>query len=136
MKQVELDVKNDAGIKYINEDHKAIFNYIEKLQSLADQPQNYEYAIIILERFITFFLEHTIKEEQLLQQYLPIKIVEDHALLHKRELRYLDDSLKLLKTTLSSDNILTVASQLHREFENHIYRYDKNIIKKLIEARS
>ncbi len=135
MKQAELDVKNDAGIKYINEDHKAIFNYIEQLQGLAEQPQNYEYAIIILERFITFFLEHTIKEEQLLQQYLPIKIVEEHALLHQRELRYLDDSLKLLKITLSSDNILTVASQLHREFENHIYRYDKNIIKKLIEAR-
>ena len=135
MKQVELDVKNDAGIKYINEDHKVIFNYIKQLQSLAEQPQNYEYAIIILERFITFFLEHTIKEEQLLQQYLPIKIVEAHALLHQRELRYLDESLKMLKTTLSSDNILTVASQLHREFENHIYRYDKNIMQKLIEVK-
>jgi len=135
MKQVELDVKSDAGINYINEDHKAIFNYIEKLQSLAEQPQNYEDAIIILERFITFFLEHTIKEEQLLQQYLPIKIVEEHALLHQRELRYLDESLKVLRATLSSDNIITVASQLNREFKNHIYRYDKNIIQKLIDVK-
>ena len=80
-------------------------------------------------------MEHTIKEEQLLQQYLPTKIVEDHALLHKRELHYLDESLKVLKTNLSSRNIQTIALQLNQEFKNHIYRYDKNIIQKLIEVK-
>lgn len=135
MKQVELDVKNDSRIKYINEDHTAIFNYIEKLQNIAGQPKDYEYAIIILERFITFFLEHTIKEEQLLQQFLPTNIVEEHALLHQKELQYLDEGLKLLKTNLSSQNIQAVASQLNNEFKNHIYRYDKNIIQKLIDGR-
>jgi len=135
MKQVKLDVENDAGIKYINEDHKAIFNYIEKLQNTAVMPQNYEYAIVILEQFITFFLEHTIKEEQLLRQYLPKEIVDEHALLHQRELQYLDEGLKTLKTNLSSRNIQIVALQLEQEFKNHIYRYDKNIMQKLIDAK-
>jgi len=136
MKQVALDVASDVGIKYINEDHDAIFNYIEKLKNIADHPKDYDYAIIILEQFITFFLEHTIKEEQLLQQYLPAKIVDEHSLLHQRELYYLDESLKTLKADLSSGSIQTVALQLNQEFKNHIYRYDKNIMQKLILAKA
>lgn len=136
MKQIDLDVKNDVGIKGVDEDHKAIFNYIEKLQNIVNQPHNHEYAITILESFIAFFLEHTIKEEQLLLQYLPPKIVEDHILLHQNELIFLDESLQTLKISLSSSNIQTIAVQLNKEFKKHIYRYDRNIMQKLIELKN
>ena len=138
MEQVNLGVtqqKNNSGFKSVDEDHQDIFNYIDKLQNIAKQPKNYEYAIIILERFIAFFLEHVIKEEQLLQQYLPAKIVEEHALLHQSELNYLDESLRTLKTKLSSQNIQIIVAQLSREFKNHIYRYDKNIMQQLLEQK-
>ena len=135
MKQIDLDVKNDAGIHNVDDDHKAIFNYIKKLQGIVNQPKNHEYAIVILENFLAFFLEHVIKEEQLLQKYLPSKIVADHILLHQSELNYLDESIRTLKVKLSSDNIQTIAVQLNQEFKNHIYRYDKNIMQKLIEQK-
>ena len=105
MKQVDLDeiqLKDDVGINNINQDHKAIFNYIEKLQDIEKQPKDHKYAIIILESFIAFFLEHVIKEEQLLQQHLPDKMVAEHALLHQSELNYLDESVITLKTKLWS----------------------------------
>jgi len=138
MKQVSLEVteqKNSSGFQNIDADHKYIFSYIDKLNTIAKQPKDYEYAIIILERFIAFFLEHAIKEEQILQQYLPNKIVEEHALLHQNELNYLDESLITLKTKLSSQNIKIIVSQLNREFKNHIYRYDKNIMQQLNEQK-
>ncbi len=139
MKQFDLEViqqTNNAGIKKLNDDHESIFNYIEKLQNIAKQPKDYQYAIIILESFIGFFLEHVIKEEQVLQQYLPEKIVAAHALLHQSELNYLDESLKTLKIQLSSQNIQIIVGELNREFKNHIYRHDKNIMKKLIELKA
>ena len=132
MKSIDLDVKSSTGIISVDEDHQIIFNYIEKLQNIVNQPNNHEYAITILESFIAFFLEHTIKEEQLLQQYLPANIVDEHILLHKNELNYLDESLGVLKIKLSPNNIQTIAIQLNKEFENHIYRYDKYIMQKLI----
>jgi len=135
MKQIDLDVKSDAGIKNIDEDHNAIFSYIKKLQAIVNQPKNHEYAIVILENLLAFFLEHVIKEEQLLQQYLPAKLVEDHISLHQSELNYLDESIRTLKVKLSSDNIQTIAVRLNQEFKNHIYRYDKNIMQKLIELK-
>jgi len=58
MKQVDLDeiqLKDDVGINNINQDHKAIFNYIEKLQDIEKHPKDHKYAIIILESFIAFF---------------------------------------------------------------------------------
>jgi len=136
MEQANLEVrqqKNNSGFKNIDDDHEGIFNYIDKLKNIAKHPKDYEYAIIILERFIAFFLEHIIKEEQLLQKYLPAKIVEEHILLHQSELNYLDESLVTLKTKLSSQSIQIIAVQLNRDFKNHIYRYDKNIMQQLIE---
>jgi hemerythrin len=138
MKKVDLEIikpKDDTGIKSINQDHKALFNYIEKLQDIVNQPQDHQYAISILESFITFFLEHVIKEEQLLHQYLPDNVVEEHALLHQRELIYLDESVIKLKTKLSSHNIQTIVDELNSEFKSHIYRYDKNIMQKLMSLK-
>ena len=138
MKKVDLEIikpKDDTGIKSINQDHKALFNYIEKLQDIVNQPQDHQHAISILESFITFFLEHVIKEEQLLHQYLPDNVVEEHALLHQRELIYLDESVIKLKTKLSSHNIQTIVDELNSEFKSHIYRYDKNIMQKLMSLK-
>jgi hypothetical protein len=139
MKQVHLDLikqqKNDSGIRGILEDHKAIFEYIKKLKDLVDQPENHQYAIGILESFTAYFLEHVIKEEQILQQYLPIKVVADHTLLHQNELNNLDEYLKILKAKLSSQNIKTIAMALDKEFKNHIQRYDNDILKKLSELK-
>ncbi len=136
MKQAELDVKNYVGITKLDEDHKTIFNYIEKLHDIANQPKNHEYAITTIKSLLAFFLEHVIKEEQLLQQYLPAKLVEEHCLLHQGELNILDKSLISLKAKLSSHNIQVIAVQLNQEFKNHIYRYDRNIIQKLIEQKN
>ena len=138
MKQVPLDVKqqqNDAGIRNINGDHKVLFNYIEKLKAIVDQPENHQYAITILESFIAYFLEHVIKEEQILKQHLPAKVVEDHTLLHKKELYYLDESLLTLKAKLSAHNIHAIAIELNQEFKNHILRYDNDILQKLRDLK-
>jgi len=105
MKQIDLEGKNNIGINSLDEDHNVIFSYIEKLQGIVNQPNNHEYAIVILEGFIANFLEHVIKEEQMLHQYLPAKIVEEHTSLHQGELNYLDESLRTLKEELSSQNI-------------------------------
>lgn len=136
MKQVNSEVSNDFGIKNLDEDHKAIFHYIEQLQDLVIEPKNHPYAIGILERLLAFFLAHIINEEQQLQQYLPTNIVEEHILLHQSELDLLDESIRSLKMKLTSNNIQTIAEQLHQEFKNHIYRYDRNIIQKLIKIKN
>lgn len=139
MKKVHLDIikqqKSDGGIRSINEDHKAIFDYINKLSDLVEQPENYQYATTILENLIAYFLEHVIKEEQILQQYLPPKVVADHISLHQNELNYLDEYLKTLKTKSSSHNIQTIAIALNQEFKKHINRYDNDILKKLNELK-
>lgn len=135
MKQIDLDVKNDVGLKYLDDDHKAIFNYIVKLKALVDEPNNHSYSISILESFTACFLEHIIKEEQLLQQYLPPHKVKEHIQLHENELKYLDKSVKSLKAHLSSNKIETIALNLNKEFINHINRYDKNILKEITLLR-
>ena len=139
MKQVHLDIikqqKSDAGIRSINDDHKAIFDYIRKLNDLVGQPENYQYAATILGNLIAYFLEHVIKEEQILQQYLPPKVVADHISLHQNELNYLDEYLKTLKTKSSAHNIQTIAIALNQEFKKHINRYDSDILKKLREVK-
>lgn len=76
MKQTNSAViqqKINVAIKSINNDHKTLFNYIEKLGNIVNQVENHPYAITILKSFISLFLEHVIKEEQLLQKYLPSK---------------------------------------------------------------
>jgi len=138
MEQVSAGVikhNNDAGISHIHEDHQALFNYIEKLTDIASQPKNHQYAITILENFIAFFLEHIIKEEQILQQYLTAKIVADHASLHTNELIYLDKSLATLKANVSTHIIQTIAAELNQEFKNHIARYDNDILQKLMALK-
>ena len=136
MKQVGSDVKNDVDIKNLDEDHQAIFNYIAQLQVLVNEPKNHGYAIGVIERLVAFFLAHVINEEQQLQQYLPTNIVEAHILLHQSELDILDESIHVLKRNLTSQNIQTIADKLNYEFKNHIYRYDRNIIQKLIKIKS
>ena len=136
MKQVGSDVKNDVCIKNLDEDHQAIFNYIDQLQDLVNEPKNHGYAIGIIERLVVFFLAHVINEEQQLQQYLPTSIVAEHILLHQSELDILDESIRTLTTNLTSKNIQTIADKLNYEFKNHIYRYDRNIIQKLIKIKS
>ncbi len=135
MKISDLDVKDDADFKGIDEEHKTIFNFIDKLHDIANQPKYHEYAIVILNSFIVFFVEHAIKEEQLLQHYLPAKLVDKHVSLHQDELNYLDESLKTLSVELSSINIQAIAEQLELEFKTHIFIYDKNIMKKLMEVK-
>tara|TARA_R110001583_G_scaffold40798_4_gene130232 strand:- start:13662 stop:14081 length:420 start_codon:yes stop_codon:yes gene_type:complete len=136
MKQVGSDVNNDVGIKNLDEDHQAIFNYIDQLQDLVNEPKNHGYAIAIIERLVAFFLAHVINEEQQLQQYLPTNIVAAHILLHQSELDILDESIRTLTMNLTSKNIQTIADKLNYEFKNHIYRYDRNIIQKLIKIKS
>lgn len=136
MKQDSLDdvlQSNDLDIMHLNDDHKDIFNYIERLDKIAKLPNDFEYAIIILERLTSFFVEHVIKEELLLQKYLPSQLVKEHAILHQDELTQLDNSLTLLKKQLSSDTIDTVVERLKREFTNHIYRSDRKIMLELIK---
>ncbi|PKG80798.1 hypothetical protein CXF85_22080 [Colwellia sp. 75C3] len=135
MKQANSDVINEFGIKNLDEDHQAIFHYIEQLQDLVNEPKNQAYAVGILERLLSFFLAHVINEEQQLQQYLPTNIVDEHILLHQSELVLLDKSIKSLKVKLTANNIQTIADQLNQEFKNHIYRYDRNIIQKLIKVK-
>lgn len=122
---------NDADIRTLNEDHKTIFDYIKKLKSIVNQPENHQYASGIIENFTAYFLEHVIKEEQILQKYLPNKVVADHISLHENELNYLDEYLKILNTNPSSQNIQTIALKLNQEFKNHINRYDNDILQKL-----
>jgi len=136
MKQVESGVTNNVGIKNLDEDHKAIFHYIEQLQDLVNEPKNHVYAIGIIERLLAFFLAHVMKEEQELKQYLPANIVEEHILLHQSELDILDKSIRTLKVKLTSKNIQTIADQLNQEFKNHICRYDRSILQKLIKIKS
>ncbi|OUR78990.1 hypothetical protein A9Q75_12575 [Colwellia psychrerythraea] len=136
MKKVDSEVKSFLGIKSLDEDHDAIFNYIEQLQALVNEPKNHEYAIGILERLLAFFLAHVIKEEQQLQQYLPTNIVKEHILQHQDELDYLDESIISLKVKISSNNIQTIVDQLNQEFKNHIYRYDRNIMQKIIKIQN
>jgi len=76
-----------------------------------------------------------IKEEQLLQQHLPDKMVAEHALLHQSELNYLDESVITLKTKLSVHNIHTIIAHLNNEFKHHIYQCDKDMAQKIIELR-
>ncbi|RHW75396.1 hypothetical protein [Colwellia sp. RSH04] len=136
MKQDSLDEvlqSNDLDVMHLNDDHKDIFNYINRLQKIAEQPNDFEYAIIILERLTSFFVEHVIKEELLLQKYLPAQLVRDHALLHQDELAQLDNSLALLKKQLTSDTIHTVVERLKREFTYHICRSDRKIMLELIK---
>lgn len=135
MKINDVDVKYHVCLKNLDAEHKTIFDFIEKLKDIANQPKYQEYAVIILEEFIVFFVEHTIKEEQLLQQYLPVKLVEEHASLHERELNCLDESLRNLSIELSTSNIQTIAKRLEQEFKKHIYTYDKEIINKLVEIK-
>jgi hemerythrin len=94
MKKENCDVTNYFGIHNLDEDHQAIFNYIEQLQNLVNEPKNHTYTIGILEILIAFFLAHVINEEQ---QYLPTNTVEEHILLHKSELDLLDASIRSLK---------------------------------------
>jgi len=112
MKQVDDHVKNDFDIKNLDEDHKEIFNYLEQLQAIVSESKNHVYAVGILERLVTFFLAHVIKEEQQLQKYLPTGIVEAHILLHQTELDLLDKSISTLKTKLTSHNIQIITDQL------------------------
>ncbi|TPH12498.1 hypothetical protein [Litorilituus lipolyticus] len=138
MKRDSLDSvikSNDIDIIHLNDDHKDLFNYIARLNKIAKQPKDYDYAIIILERLISFFVEHVIKEELLLQKYLPAHVVKEHALLHQNELTQLDNSLHLLQTNLSSSNIHTVVAKLEREFTNHICRSDRKIMQDLIKSQ-
>lgn len=138
MKQVYFDLKqqgNDGGISNINEDHKVLFEHIEKLKNLVDHPENHQYATTILESFITHFLEHIIKEEHMLQQCLPPKTVQEHTLLHQNELNYLDDYLSTLHAKPTSQNILSIAMAMDQEFKNHIQRYDKDILRKIKELK-
>lgn len=136
MEQAKSTVANDTSFNHINEDHKSIFNYIEKLNTISQHPSDFEYAISTLERFISFFLEHTIKEEQLLQQYLPSEVVKEHISLHQNELLFLDESLVQLKAHLSAQTIQRIAISLEKEFKNHIYRNDRKIIQQLIAAKN
>jgi len=135
MKQVDSDVKNDVGIKSLEEDHKVIFHYIEQLQDIVNEPKNHVYAIGIIERLIVFFLAHVMKEEQQLKQHLPTNIVEEHILLHQTELDILDKSIQTLQVKLTSKNIRTIAEQLNQEFKIHINRHDRNILQKLIKIK-
>ncbi|MCW8863355.1 MAG: hypothetical protein OQK09_02955 [Colwellia sp.] len=138
MKQAHVDIKHQKkGIDFLslNEDHKVLFDYIEKLKSLVNHPENYQYAITILEHFTTHFLEHVIREEQILQQHLPEKVVQEHSLLHQKELNYLDDFASALKAKTSSHTILTIALALEKEFKNHLSKHDKEILRKLSDLK-
>ena len=132
----EVQRKINTAISHINEDHDTLFAYVEKLRDIALHPESHLHIINILENFISLFLEHVIKEEQLLRQYLPIKIVEQHIEQHQGELILLDESLALLKSELSLHNIQHVVIQLNREFENHVNRYDSRILKQLHQLKN
>lgn len=135
MKQTDLDVKSSVEFNGLDEDHKCIFNYIDKLQGIVNKPNDHKYSVVILEGFIANFLEHVIKEEQLLLQYLPVSVVDEHTALHQTELAYLDESLHTLKCDLSAENIQIIVDNLKQEFRRHVYRYDRNIMQKVIEAK-
>ena len=139
MKEVTSDKAQaitDADIRTLNEDHKAIFAYIKKLKSIVNKPENHQYASGIVENFIAYFLEHVIKEEQLLQKYLPDKVVADHISLHENELNYLDEYFKVLNVNPSSQNIQRIALKLNQEFKNHINRYDNDILQQLKKRKT
>jgi len=139
MKEITSDKAqsiNDADIRTLNEDHKAIFDYIKKLKSIVNKPENHQYASGIVDNFIAYFLEHVIKEEQILQKYLPDKVVADHISLHENELNYLDEYLKILNANPSSQNIQTIAIKLNQEFKNHINRYDNDILQQLKKRKT
>ena len=104
---------------------------IEKLRYIALHPESHLHVINILENFISLFLEHIIKEEQLLRQYLPTKIVDQHIEKHQSELTLLDENLAQLKIELSMHNIQHVVTQLNQEFDKHVNQYDAAILKKL-----
>ena len=127
----ETQRKINIAISHIYEDHDTLFNYIEKLRDIALHPESHLHVINILENFISLFLEHVIKEEQLLRQYLPVQIVDQHIEKHQRELTLLDENLARLKKELSLHNIQHVVTQLNREFEKHVNQYDTAILKKL-----
>ncbi len=123
--------KINIAISHIHEDHDLLFTYIEKLRYIALHPESHLHVINILERFISLFLEHVIKEEQLLRQYLPVQIVDQHIEQHQSELAFLDENLARLKKELSLHNIQHVVTQLNREFEKHTNQYDTAILRKL-----
>ena len=129
-------LKISTAISHIHEEHDTLFAYVEKLRDIAQHPESHLHIINILENFISLFLEHVIKEEQLLRQYLPIKIIEQHIEQHQGELILLDESLALLKSELSLQNIQHVVIQLNREFENHVNQYDSEILKKLQQLKN
>ncbi len=123
--------KINTAISHIHEDHDTLLTYIEKLRYIALHPESHLHVINILENFISLFLEHIIKEEQLLRQYLPTKIVDQHIEKHQSELTLLDENLAQLKIELSMHNIQHVVTQLNQEFDKHVNQYDAAILKKL-----
>jgi hypothetical protein len=127
----EVQRKINTAISHINEDHDTLFANLEKLRHIALHPESHLYAINILENFISLFLEHVMKEEQLLRQYLPVKIVEQHIKLHQSELTLLDENLARLKRELSLYNIKQVVTQLNQEFQKHVNQCDTEILKRL-----
>lgn len=123
MTKWEWNSRFETGIKLIDEQHKGLFEQIDRLELAIYRGSAAEELRSIMEYLNSYTLEHLEAEEKLLRES-NYHDFEKHFIQHEEFRSLCDDLLKRYKKGADSYLALDVDKQMRKWWENHILKMD------------